>query len=124
MIGPTVATFFYGSYINRDVLREVELVPERFEVAWLPGYGIPIQPLANPTPSDENASSRSFRSTTRCERGPAAIDERFARIGPWYHCRVGAPARGPVSRSAARARPFVRSGGTEVHDGTCSNEER
>lgn len=39
--------FFYGSYINRSVLREVELEPARFEVARLDGYDISIGPLAN-----------------------------------------------------------------------------
>lgn len=44
---PRVRTFFYGSYMNRAVLREVELVPERFEVARLDGYDIRIAPRAN-----------------------------------------------------------------------------
>ena len=39
--------FFYGSYINRSVLREVGLVPNRFEVARLDDYDISIRPLAN-----------------------------------------------------------------------------
>ncbi|MFQ5524915.1 MAG: gamma-glutamylcyclotransferase [Thermoanaerobaculia bacterium] len=47
MTEPTVLVFFYGSYINRTVLREVELQPERFEVARLDGYDISIGPLAN-----------------------------------------------------------------------------
>lgn len=46
-----VVTFFYGSYINLDVLREVDLVPQRVEVARLPGYDIAIRPLANLVPS-------------------------------------------------------------------------
>jgi len=51
---PKVTTFFYGSYINRDVLREFDLEPERFEVARLPGYDISIRPLANLVSSDEH----------------------------------------------------------------------
>ncbi len=47
MTEPTVLVFFYGSYINRTVLREVDLAPERFEVARLDGYDISIRPLAN-----------------------------------------------------------------------------
>ena len=42
-----VRVFFYGSYINFDVLREVEIVPERWEVARLHGFDIVIQPRAN-----------------------------------------------------------------------------
>ena len=49
-----VWTFFYGSYINFDVLQEVELVPEHYEVARLSGFDIRIQPLANLVRSDRH----------------------------------------------------------------------
>lgn len=55
MAVPTVATFFYGSYMNLDVLREVDLEPSRVEVARLPGYDIEIAPLANLVPSDRHS---------------------------------------------------------------------
>jgi hypothetical protein len=42
-----VWTFFYGSYINFDVLKEVDLVPESWEVARLGGFDIRIEPRAN-----------------------------------------------------------------------------
>jgi hypothetical protein len=42
-----VWTFFYGSYINPNVLSEVKYIPDRSEVARLNGYDIRIQPLAN-----------------------------------------------------------------------------
>jgi hypothetical protein len=54
MSEPAVATFFYGSYINLDVLRGVDLVPERVEVARLAGYDLSIRPLANLVPSGEH----------------------------------------------------------------------
>ena len=44
---PTVVTFFYGSYMNPAVLREVDIVPDRIEAAMLPGFDIEIRPLAN-----------------------------------------------------------------------------
>jgi hypothetical protein len=47
-----VWAFFYGSYINLNVLKEVELVPEEYEVARLSGFDIRIQPLANLVRSD------------------------------------------------------------------------
>ena len=47
MTATKVWVFFYGSYINMDVLREVDLAPEEFEVAKLYGFDIRIQPLAN-----------------------------------------------------------------------------
>ena len=47
MAEPNVWTFFYGSFINLDVLKQAGYVPERFEVARLNGFDIHIQPLAN-----------------------------------------------------------------------------
>lgn len=44
---PHVWTFFYGSYMNFAVLKEVDLVPDRHEVARLGGFDIRNQPLAN-----------------------------------------------------------------------------
>ena len=53
MSEPRVRVFFYGSYMNRAVLREVDLVPTRFEAARLDGYDIRISPRANLIPSSE-----------------------------------------------------------------------
>ncbi len=50
-----VNVFFYGSYMNLDVLREVELVPDRVEVARLGGFDIQIRPLANLVHSDQHS---------------------------------------------------------------------
>jgi len=47
MMEPKVRTFFYGSYMNPAVLREVELIPTSLEVARLDGYDIRIAPRAN-----------------------------------------------------------------------------
>ena len=52
MTEPKVWTFFYGSYINFDVLKEVELEPTEWEVARLHGYDIKIEPRANLDRSD------------------------------------------------------------------------
>ena len=54
MLNPRVLTFFYGSYINPTVLREVDLVPKHVEVARLPGFDIEIRPLANLVPFDRH----------------------------------------------------------------------
>jgi hypothetical protein len=35
---PKVWVFFYGSYMNLGVLREVDLVPERWEIGRLGGF--------------------------------------------------------------------------------------
>ena len=47
MSEPRVRVFFYGSYMNPTVLREVDIVPEKFEVARLDGYDFRIGPRAN-----------------------------------------------------------------------------
>ncbi len=47
-------TFFYGSYINLDVLKEVDYVPREYEVTRLPGFNITIRPLANLVRSDQH----------------------------------------------------------------------
>ena len=47
MAEPKVWTFFYGSYINPNVLREVDYVPDQVEVARLAGFDIRVRPRAN-----------------------------------------------------------------------------
>lgn len=42
-----VWVFFYGSFINLDVLARGGLIPDKVEMACLWGYDIRIQPLAN-----------------------------------------------------------------------------
>jgi hypothetical protein len=51
---PKVWTFFYGSYMNLNVLKEVELTPEHYEVAKLNGFDIQIRPLANVIRSEQH----------------------------------------------------------------------
>jgi hypothetical protein len=51
---PKVWTFFYGSYMNLNVLGEVGLVPSSWEVARLDGFEIRIQPRANLVRSDQH----------------------------------------------------------------------
>ena len=50
-----VWVFFYGSYMNREVLKEAALAPEPFEVARLDGFDIRIRPLANLVEADGRA---------------------------------------------------------------------
>ena len=52
MSEPKVWTFFYGSYMNLDVLAEVRLFPERHDNASLDGFDIRIAPRANLVRSD------------------------------------------------------------------------
>lgn len=48
-----VAVFFYGSYMNPDVLKSVNMNPAKYEVARLNGFDIVIGPRANLIPSDQ-----------------------------------------------------------------------
>ncbi|MFY9227632.1 MAG: gamma-glutamylcyclotransferase family protein [Blastocatellia bacterium] len=47
MTQPKVWVFFYGSYMNLKVLKEVEIIIEHWEVAKLNGFDIKIEPRAN-----------------------------------------------------------------------------
>jgi hypothetical protein len=54
MPGPKVWVFFYGSYMNPDVLREADLEPGNLEPARLSGFDIVIGPRANLVRSDRH----------------------------------------------------------------------
>jgi hypothetical protein len=66
---PEVWTFFYGSYINLNVLREVNYVPETWEVARLAGFDIRIQPRANLVRSDQHSVYGILATGTHAELG-------------------------------------------------------
>ena len=52
--GRTVWTFYYGSNINLEILKRFDYVPDRVEVARLPGFDIAIGPLASLVPSERH----------------------------------------------------------------------
>lgn len=64
---PRVWAFFYGSYINLKVLQEVNLVPERYEVAHLSGFDIRIEPLANLVRSHRHSAYGILATATHRE---------------------------------------------------------
>jgi hypothetical protein len=51
--GRKIPVFFYGSFINVDVLKEVDLVPDEVRVAKLHGWDLHIGPLATLEPKDD-----------------------------------------------------------------------
>ena len=67
MADPKVWVFFYGSYINLGVLREVDLVPGQWEVARLAGFDIRIQPRANLVRSDQSCVYGIVATATHAE---------------------------------------------------------
>jgi hypothetical protein len=64
---PKIWTFFYGSYINFNILKEVNIVPEQWEVAKLYGYDIRIQPRANLIKSDQHCAYGIIATATHLE---------------------------------------------------------
>ena len=67
MAEPKVWVFFYGSYMNLGVLREVDLVPERWEVGRLGGFGIQIRPRDNLIRSDRDSVYGIATTATHAE---------------------------------------------------------
>jgi hypothetical protein len=66
---PKVWTFFYGSYMNLDVLREVNLVPAEYAVASLDGWDIEIAPRANLVHSEGQCVWGIVATATHSELG-------------------------------------------------------
>jgi hypothetical protein len=64
---PKVRVFFYGSYMNRAVLREVGFVPDSFEVARLDGFDIGIEPRANLVAATEQSVYGVLAEATHAE---------------------------------------------------------
>jgi hypothetical protein len=54
MAEPEVWVFFYGSFINREVLARGGFVPDRIEVARLSGFDILVETLATLVRSDRH----------------------------------------------------------------------
>jgi hypothetical protein len=67
MAAPQVWTFFYGSYINRQVLAEVGLFPAQWEVARLGGFDIVIRPRANLVGSEQHSVYGILATATHAE---------------------------------------------------------
>lgn len=67
MAAPQVWTFFYGSFINLEVLGKVGLAPARVEVSRLPGFDIRIAPLANLVRSEQHCVYGILATATHAE---------------------------------------------------------
>ena len=52
-----IHVFFYGSFINRDVLARVGYQPDEMELARLGGFDIAARPLATLIPSDRKPAA-------------------------------------------------------------------
>lgn len=67
MSATKVWTFFYGSYMNFEVLKEVDLLPDQWEVAKLNGFDIHIRPRANLVRSSQHCVYGIVTTATREE---------------------------------------------------------
>jgi hypothetical protein len=66
--------FFYGSYMNTDVLKGVNVALEQFEVARVSGFDIVIRPRANMIRSDRHCVYGILATATHAE-----LDRLYAR---------------------------------------------
>ena len=66
--------FFYGSYMNFDVLKEVDYVPEQFEVARVNGFDIVIHPRADMIRSERHCVYGILATATHAD-----LDRLYAR---------------------------------------------
>jgi hypothetical protein len=62
-----ITVFFYGSYIDRNVLAEVSVSPLRWEVGRLAGYELVVQPRANLNRSEADTVYGVVASATHTE---------------------------------------------------------
>jgi len=76
---PKVWAFFYGSYMNHQVLREADVVLEQWDVARLPSFEVVIRPLANLVRSDRGSVYGIVGTVTHGELGRLYARAKDAR---------------------------------------------
>lgn len=81
---PKVWVFFYGSYINFDVLKEVDLIPSEWEVARAPGFDIRIAPRANLVRSDQHTVWGINATATHAQLARLYIEHAKGILGETY----------------------------------------
>jgi hypothetical protein len=77
-----VQVFFYGSFMNREVLARSQVAPLGLEVARLWGYDIRIAPLANLARSDQRCVYGVLCELTHAELDRLFGEARFGRYRP------------------------------------------
>lgn len=79
-----VWVFFYGSYINLNVLKEMDIVPEFFDIAKLSGFDIVIQPRANLIPSFAHEVFGILTTATHSELDRLYTEHALGVLGERY----------------------------------------
>ncbi|MFZ5747153.1 MAG: gamma-glutamylcyclotransferase family protein [Pseudomonadota bacterium] len=83
-MAPKVWVFFYGSYINLDVLKEVDLIPAHWETAVLSGFDLVIAPRANLQRSSGQAAFGVLATATHAELDRLYVDHAKGVLGEIY----------------------------------------
>jgi len=84
LIEAEVRTFFHGSYMNFDVLREVNYIPEKWAVAKLSGFDIVIRPRANLLRSEQHCVYGIVATATHQELGRLYAHAQDIILGKIY----------------------------------------
>ena len=79
-----VNVFFYGSYMNFDVLAEVGIAEREYQVAYLSGYRLWISPFANLVSDNAAETFGILTQLTHAELDRLYIDHAKGRLGAIY----------------------------------------
>ena len=84
MIEYTVDVFFYGSYMNFAVLKEVDISERAFTVGCINGYQLSISPLANVTVKPEASVYGIATRLTHLELDRLYLEHAKKKLGGEY----------------------------------------
>ena len=84
MVEHAVDVFFYGSYINFDVLKEVNIRKRAFAVGRINGYVLTIAPLANLSFSQPGSAYGIITKLTHAEMDRLYHDHARIKLGGEY----------------------------------------
>jgi hypothetical protein len=116
-----VWVFFYGSYMNLDVLAEVDYRPDTVEVARLAGWDIRIAPRANLVPSATHSVHGVLTTATHAElarlyaHAEDVLGEVYLPRAVLVETRDGAPGAGADLRLSRHGAAAGRSGLRRAH---------
>lgn len=83
-VEPKVWVFLYGSYMNPDVLAEVDLVPEQWEVATLAAFELVIAPRANLLRNPAALAWGMLATATHAELSRLYVEHAQGKLGETY----------------------------------------
>lgn len=81
---PKVWVFFYGSYINVTVLKEVDLIPGEVEPATLAGFDLKIAPRANLIRAPQSVVYGILAKATHAELARLYSEHAKGKLGETY----------------------------------------